>query len=612
MVIDNDIDKITNPPKSFNEDFLEYYSKLKPHKKLSNSNATPMTETLPHLYMLHINGINTAKEDAANNMKHLKDDSQVSGTSIGNYQYVIWDFVYNPTGTTDKNIVVDKMHAAISTVENLIDVGWQKMWETSDRSTLTFMEYTKAYMHSQGIEMNEENFTKYLNDPKLITRYQDYIKHRGGFNTSVIVDEFHQKVPYKFASVMKLLVDNNVRASNGDYSKSNDGVVLIPHSQGNLYANTLYLYLTSEKIDRDQIAIFGIASPADKNYSLSWLSYGKLYLNRYLGDHPIEPYVTSCSDPVINSLRVSNPLIIEILRYVVSFGLVGFNGVAECNAHVDSIGHNLIDEYLKEPELKKRVILGINEAAYTIDTLLMYNIGYATMFPQLSTYYKKDAPKVYSMMFSYNQNVPQTLGTFYYDNGGNLNMQKTWSKDYDYDNNPSQLITLRTPYLDKVVANNDDDSGGHYPPALDHTAGIPNSEVVGLGYALDTRFYVFEDINDVDNPIYNRIQMNPFNQYIKNAQKPFYAYGKLMFPNYWNNCEMYEYRAPSSYFNMPKIFQMTTIDRYYPEVNYVMNRMSIPGSHENSDFVKCKNNMHLINGKYFPDGYFSAEPESFK
>jgi hypothetical protein len=610
LVVDKDIDTITNPPQSFNEDFLEYYSKLKPHKKLSNNNATPMNETLPHLYMLHINGINTANEDAIKNKERLEAVSQVSGTSIGNYQYVIWDFVYNPTGTTDKNIVVDKMHAAISTVENLIDVGWQKMWETSDRSTLTFQEYVRSYMSSQGIEMSDENFTRYLNDPKLITRFQDYIKFRGGFNTSFIVDEFHQKVPYKFASVMKLLADGNVKTTNGDYSKTNDGVVLIPHSQGNLYANTLFMYLTSEKIDRDQISIFGIASPADNNYATNWLTYSKAFFNQYVGKYTAVSYVTSCEDPVINSLRVSNTLIVEILRYVVSFGLVGFNGVAQCNAHSEGGGHNLIDEYLTDPELKTRVILGINEAAYMTDKEVMRSINHRTMMPMATTY-QKNAPKVFATTFAYNQNVPQVMGLPYYDNSGNQNIQKVWDKDYDYNSNQSQLVTLLTPYLDDIVAKNPDNSGGHYPPALDHQAGIPNFDVVGVGYSANMRFYLFEDINDINNPIYNRIQMNPFNQYIRNTSTTFYSYGKEIYPNPYQKCEFMEDHPMGSYLPMPFYFSDTSIDMRYPGVKFAMNRVSIPGNSYNYLLGPCMNKMYLINGKYIPDGYFSAEPESF-
>lgn len=464
-------------------------------------------------------------------------------------------------------------------------------------------------MSSQGIEMSEENLNKYLNDPKLITRFQDYIKFRGGFNTSFIVDEFHQKVPYKFASVMKLLADGNVKASNGDYSKSNDGVVLIPHSQGNLYANTLFMYLTSEKINIEHIAIFGIASPADKNYTLRWIAYGRGYLNKYLGDYPIEPYVTSCTDSVIDTLRVSNPVIIETLRYIFSFGYVPFNGVASCNAVTGSIGHNLIDYYLKDPELKKRVILGVNEAAYMTDKLLMWNINTETMFP-LSSYYKKDEPKVYAMSFAYNQNVPQIMGTLYYDNSGNLNIQKMWYKGYDYDSNPGQLVTLRTPYLDDIAAKIPDDSGGHYPPALDHQASIPNRDVVGLGYAADTRFYLFEDTSDANNPIYNRIQMNPFSQYITGTRTVYYTYGRATYPVTYENCETGSSNYSGLYFNMGTYFTYTDIDRIYPLLSYTMNRMAIPGGAFSYSFTKCQHNLRLINGKYFPDGYFSPDAES--
>lgn len=66
--------------------------------------------------------------------------------------------------------------------------------------------------------------------------------------------------------------------------QAGDKILLVPHSQGNLFANSTYTRLTSiEGIKPDDIKIFGVASPAD----------------RVLGNGA---YVTSKNDVVIQSL----------------------------------------------------------------------------------------------------------------------------------------------------------------------------------------------------------------------------------------------------------------------------------------------------------------------
>jgi hypothetical protein len=161
----------------------------------------------------------------------------------------------------------------------------------------------------------------FINDPQY-----------SGRNLESIVTEFNQLVP----------------------DRENSYILLLPHSQGNLYANQLYNYLTSTgNYDSQQLRIFGIATPANEISGS--------------GD-----YVTSSNDLVINGLR----LITSILpsNITVNFSLS------------DVLGHNLIDIYLTDPTSKEIIKQKITQA---LDTLAHYlELSIPTGYFKLSDYKK--------------------------------------------------------------------------------------------------------------------------------------------------------------------------------------------------------------------------------
>ncbi|MDD3267645.1 MAG: hypothetical protein PHC75_10770, partial [Burkholderiales bacterium] len=111
---------------------------------------------------------------------------------------------------------------------------------------------------------------------------------------------FRSFVGNNFGDILNQYHDKTVKTTHfNNYVASNNGgkpfVLLVPHSQGNLYANSLYQHLTTkEGYNQQNLSIFGIASPASQNLGtdISRSAYGN------------EGYITSNNDGVINSLRL--------------------------------------------------------------------------------------------------------------------------------------------------------------------------------------------------------------------------------------------------------------------------------------------------------------------
>lgn len=80
---------------------------------------------LPHLYTLHINGINTTKKQAIKNLDNLNLFSKLENTN----KYLSWNIVYNPTANqaTESATLV----AGINLLDNILDVLHQKNNEVS-------------------------------------------------------------------------------------------------------------------------------------------------------------------------------------------------------------------------------------------------------------------------------------------------------------------------------------------------------------------------------------------------------------------------------------------------------------------------------------------------
>ena len=244
----------------------------------------------PMIYALHINGISTSITEAQDNLEQLTA-LQVSKTNL-----VKWRLLYNQT---------------TGLWNDLSDVFNQKAQE---KQNITLDDFVVAYMKANDLHA-ESGTTEY-----------EFIKQS-------IKDDFINDPQYSGRNLESIVTEFNQLVSD----KESSYVLLLPHSQGNLYANQLYNYLTSTgNYDSQHLRIFGIATPANEISGS--------------GD-----YVTNSNDLVINGLR----LITSILpsNITVNFSLA------------DVLGHNLIDIYLTDPSSKEIIKQKITQA---LDTLAHY------------------------------------------------------------------------------------------------------------------------------------------------------------------------------------------------------------------------------------------------
>lgn len=258
---------------------------------------------VPQAFALHINGINVTPYEAKENSNILKKTSDVK-----QFNYAL---VYNPTRTPNEWSWWAKL-------KGFIDVCKQKWFESHFLPTLD--EFTQQAMKAQGFDFPIDS-QEYRQFKSMLTQeFENLLLDKGGKNMQTIIDEFHDTVPVEFMDVVKLL------NADHDYSKSKDYVILLPHSQGNLYANNLYTYLTQiEHFDKSRITIFGFATPAQEEL-------GQMECN-----NQIPNYVTSTNDGIIELARKWMPS--NILH----------SNILIAPTIADTSGHSLIDVYLLDP-----------------------------------------------------------------------------------------------------------------------------------------------------------------------------------------------------------------------------------------------------------------------
>lgn len=454
-----------------------------PHNFTNLKNAI---EPLPHLYALHINGIGTTREEAYKNLENLK---MVSNLQSGR-NYLIWDVVYNPTAKvtyTDKGVESNRMFFT-----NVYDVIHQKNNELSLNNMMTLDNYVHGLLNGQSYDTDVYELLKEYATPD----YASLIKQYSGKNIDTVIDNFHQKVPVQFAGVLNRISKEYGATMN--YKKEPIAILLLPHSQGNLYANELYQYLTKvENVAENHIAIFGVASPAEKNLG-DWASFPDIEdaktLRAKLPQLPVG-YVTSCSDGVINLLRVGETIRSILLPFnVILPGSVQIPTIAACNANGKSDGgdklhHSLVDYYLNDAnsKLRDRIVQNINYFSYVLDYSLMKDLNY-NMVPYDSRYNQ------YPQTLAFIIGDAKVNDTQILENGSRI----IWSYDYDLQKNPSGFIYLEEPLLDK------------YTSPLMHFVAAPHYRVVSDGYNPGKQFHIYEDRN--------------YGKYKSSAFHPFYIY----------------------------------------------------------------------------------------
>lgn len=239
----------------------------------------------PSSYLaVYINGINTLKSDAK--------------YSAANYLFPAIGSTYNGEGVTVV-VAYNKSRGGIWVLADLVDVFRQKLTEYPGvGSDLIFKALTSGVFGSEIPDSLQNFITQYH-----INKIKDY-----GYTG------------YDDADLSDILGD--IRSKMVENQK----IILIPHSQGNLYANAAYEKLTSgdNAVPKEAIKIMGIASPA------AYVAGG--------GD-----YLTSTHDLIIGALR-SSGLSVLSSNFPISI------------TTKDLAGHSLSDVYLN-PDLEGRAEL---------------------------------------------------------------------------------------------------------------------------------------------------------------------------------------------------------------------------------------------------------------
>lgn len=127
---------------------------------------------LPAMYSLHINGINTTRNEAVDNMRKLEIASQMKSTG----KYLRWNVVYNPTA--DEKTTSSTIKAGINLLDNIIDVGLQKNNEFSLKN-MTKEKYVNAYILANNVNGNMDKVDYKQLQAQLMPHYRELIKKYG-------------------------------------------------------------------------------------------------------------------------------------------------------------------------------------------------------------------------------------------------------------------------------------------------------------------------------------------------------------------------------------------------------------------------------------------------
>lgn len=258
---------------------------------LGYSNAEAANSCSPSGYLVvHINGINTLKKDARANAKRVLAHA-IGSTHNGIGVKVI--LAYNPTR---------------GALTDLVDVFRQKLSEyPAIASDLIFRAITRSVFGQSIPQVLQDFVTEYH-----VNKIKEY-----GY------------VSYSDSDLQEIVgaIQSNIT--------ENQKILLVPHSQGNLYANATYKKLTTgdNPIPATAIKIVGIASPA-------------AYV---AGDGD---YLTSSNDLVIKGLR-SLGLSVLASNFTISLSTD------------DVLGHGLSSIYLNPDHEGRAELIQLMHSAMT-------------------------------------------------------------------------------------------------------------------------------------------------------------------------------------------------------------------------------------------------------
>lgn len=363
------------------------------------SSGVCFADGIPHLYIMHMNGIGTTESEAKENMRILNKNLP---PNLLKSNVITVDYVYNPTGSDYDKTFWD----------NLADVAHQKSKE--GQLDLTLDDYTKFWITENHLDPQEyaESTQKYQDlKATILTKYEDKMKDSAGVNFEDIVNNFHGVVPPEFAGVVNLLktpykpnplyanqlnqftddsnthhianpkedakqaddlqnaVDNYIKLhpklqSNQDYRNTKNLVLFVPHSQGNIYTNWLYKFLVQdEHYPEKQMAIYGVASPAKENVG-DWIARAlsnDASIRSAWGE--INSYLTSSKDLVIKFANIFPDKVLDPNMTLPFYT-------------ADWMGHSFIDIYLSDTGSQKQIIKMITLEAMELVKTMNSNLSH--------------------------------------------------------------------------------------------------------------------------------------------------------------------------------------------------------------------------------------------
>jgi hypothetical protein len=282
------------------------------------------------IFLFFVNGIQNTQDEARINAAALDSLISVNSNIVNNNGRVIT--LYNKKG---------------GVLEQTKDVFLQK-----DNERISLDQYIQTHLAVLGISNDRGERSAMRN--MLLEKY--FSNKQMGNNFSDLSQQLAQQLGEPDPRLLtKFISLNSANESQKPF------VLLIPHSQGNLYANNLYQLLKEAYgYGETNLAIYGIATPAARNLG-NYISRTYYYIS---GTNQRDPgYVTSINDKVINGLRGSY-----------TFGLPGFGNIIYpvLPGNVDlpsdrwySENHSLIDTYLTDGVSRKRIKNGVETFCIT-------------------------------------------------------------------------------------------------------------------------------------------------------------------------------------------------------------------------------------------------------
>lgn len=433
----------------------------------------------PKLYALHINGVDTTSFSADNNLKALMSASKIKYTNNA----IVWDVIYNPTRSGD--IESGTVKWGLNLFNNVLDVFYQKRHQ-GELKNITLDIYTEMYMALVGLNYTKGSKQYIKLQQTLQPLYVAYLDKLGGSNSEQLKQNFHNIVAPPLPVAQSLIQLMNKDATNTyDYSRSLDSVLLIPHSQGNLYANYLYQYLTEvEHMNTKHIAIYGVASPASYNLG-DWPVKDEAWEAQDLMEviQPVDSYITSCSDKVINSLAAEQVFnnYSDVLSFIRN---LDFEPTMKCNysnqttqANNSNLGHLLTGFYLKDLGMRAQIAKMLNYYAYQLNFYMLKDVV-ANMEESSGKYHQ--FPQSATLVAGFTRDSLQKLT----DADG--------KQICNNDRCSASVSRVMTPILDSYVESYGF-SFGNFPARLTHYALLPNQTANSeSGYNDSSRYLVLE------------------------------------------------------------------------------------------------------------------------